>query len=97
MRSPGAAPTCARTATEAGAGRGGRALQQSVWEAGAPVNTSGLAETLMNSTMWLEADKDSLTQYAMRTLPTSIADAKAPVNGEPARPTPHGRPGAASL
>jgi len=66
----------------AGPGRGGRALQQSVWEVGAPVNTSGLAETLINSTMWLEADKDSLTQYAMRSLPGSYADATTPVNGE---------------
>ncbi len=75
----------------AGSGRGGRALQQSVWEVGAPVNTSGLAETLMNSTMWLEADKDSLTQYAMRSLPGTYADATTPVNGEKV-PVMPGRP-----
>ena len=41
-----------------------------------------LASTLVNSTLWLEADVLSLTGYAMRTLPTSITDARTSVNGE---------------
>lgn len=36
--------------------------------------------------MWLEADVNSLTQYGLRTLPTSIADATTPVNGEKVAP-----------
>ena len=41
-----------------------------------------LTSTLINSTLWLEADVLSLTGYAMRTLPTSITDARTSVNGE---------------
>ena len=41
-----------------------------------------IASTLINSTLWLEADVLSLTGYAMRTLPTSITDARTSVNGE---------------
>ncbi|KAK9832108.1 hypothetical protein WJX81_007884 [Elliptochloris bilobata] len=56
-----------------------RALQQ----AGAgKLDTTNLLPTLVNSSLWLEADKNSLTQYAMRTLPITIADATTPVNGE---------------
>ena len=65
-------------AAEAELGRSGRALQQ--------VKTAGLLPTLLNSSLWLEADMKSLTGYGMRTLPTSIADATTPVNGEKARP-----------
>ncbi|KAK9832086.1 hypothetical protein WJX81_005292 [Elliptochloris bilobata] len=43
---------------------------------------SDIASTLINSTLWLEADVRSLTGYAMRTLPTSIQDARSSVNGE---------------
>ena len=45
-----------------------------------------IASTLINSTLWLEADVLSLTGYAMRTLPTSIADARTSVNGETVNP-----------
>lgn len=59
----------------------GRALQQAYGGTGEH-NTTDLHATLLNSTMWLEADIHSLTQYGLRTLPTSIADATTPVNGE---------------
>ena len=41
-----------------------------------------LVPTLINSTIWLEADIASLTGYAMRTLPTTVTDSRTPVNGE---------------
>ena len=50
------------------------------------MNAAGLLPTLLNSSLWLEADLKSLTGYGMRTLPISIADATTPVNGEKARP-----------
>lgn len=49
------------------------------------MNTADLLPTLLNSSLWLEADMKSLTGYGMRTLPLSIADATTPVNGEKAR------------
>ena len=45
-----------------------------------------IKSTLINSTLWLEADILSLTGYAMRTLPTSITDARTSVNGETVTP-----------
>ena len=50
------------------------------------MDAADLLPTLLNSSLWLEADKNSLTAYGMRTLPTSIADATTPINGEKARP-----------
>ena len=50
------------------------------------MDAASLLPTLQNSSLWLQADMKSLTGYAIRTLPTSIADATTPVNGEKARP-----------